>query len=197
MRHSETSHRRLQRPPDFTGNLLNTFADVVFRHGFPGAALGFIFLLYPLARDPLINSLYSATIEPGKYLAGGLVISMGMIAISLVRDRKLDPTRLLWIFYLFMVSVFEEWVFRLALPFVLVELEVNFRAAVIASNLAFGVMHYFTLRWKWQWCLLAFLGGMGLSRQFHSQEDFLLIVAIHWIATFINTPREPAQRNYS
>ena len=165
--------------------------DVVLRHGLPGAILGFIFLLYPAAHDLLSFSLEGAVTAPTHYVAAGLLILVGMIIFSGVRDKKWDQVRLSWILYLFMVSLWEEWVFRLALPYVLTEVEVNFLVAMIGSNLAFGLMHYFTLRWKWQWCLFAFLGGVGLSRQFHNQEDLLLIVAIHWVVTFINTPREP------
>ena len=194
MTHSESSQRRLQRAPDFTGNFLNTFTDVALRHGLPGAILGFLVLLYPLTRDPLMDSIQGAVIAPVNYLAGGLVILAGMITFSGIRDKKWNPIRLGWILYLLGVSIWEEWVFRVALPYVLVDMEVDFRVSEIASNLAFGLMHYFTLRWKWQWCLFAFLGGVGLSRQFHAQEDFLMIVAIHWIATFINTPREPGRR---
>ena len=65
---------------------------------------------------------------------------------------------------------------------------------MIAANLAFGVLHYFTLRWKWPWCLLAFLGGMALSRNFAQNFDLALIIGIHWLATYLNTPRLPGHR---
>jgi hypothetical protein len=65
---------------------------------------------------------------------------------------------------------------------------------VVASNALFGFMHYFTLRWKWYWCVGAFLGGMALSRHLAQHQDLALIVAFHWIATFLNTPRPPGRR---
>ena len=169
----------------------------MLRHGLPGVIIGLFFIVYPLTRELLMNSILGAILTPLNYLMVGLAILSGMVIFSGIRDKNWDPIRLGWILYLLLVSVWEEWTFRVAVPYLLAEMEVNFRVAVIASNLVFGLMHYFTLRWRWQWCLFAFLGGVGLSRHFHTHEDFLLIVAIHWIATFINTPREPGRRRLS
>jgi len=194
---SEPSQRRLQRSPDFTGPLLSKFSDVVLRHGLPGLLLALICLAHPASRELLVASTTTAIENWDLYLPVALLTLIALCSYALSQDRKqdrkLDAMKLTWIVYLLGISIWEEWVFRLAIPQILVEQELTFRASVVISNLLFGAMHYFTLRWKWQWCVLAFLGGMGLSRNFHAFEDFMLIVAIHWIATFINTPRYPGQ----
>ena len=190
---TEARKQRLQRPPDFTGNQLNGFLQVAVRHGLPGALLGLVCLLHPTMSGLLTDALQSALAEPAVYAGAGALILLLMAGFSSVQDRRFDLPRLGWILYLLAVSIWEEWVFRVAIPYFMVEIGVGLRAAVLGSNLTFGLMHYFTLRWKWYWCLLAGLGGMALSRQFHHANDFLLIVAIHWIATFINTPGLPGQ----
>lgn len=190
---SEPSQRRLQRSPDFTGPLLSKFSDVVLRHGLPGLLLALICLAHPAPRELLMASTSTAIENWNLYLPVALLTLLALCGYAFMLDRKLDAMKLSWILYLLGISLWEEWVFRLAIPQILVEQELAFRTSVVISNLLFGAMHYFTLRWKWQWCVLAFLGGMGLSRNFHALEDFMLIVAIHWIATFINTPRYPGQ----
>jgi membrane protease YdiL (CAAX protease family) len=66
---------------------------------------------------------------------------------------------------------------------------------VVICNLVFGAMHYFTLRWRLQWCVMAFLGGMGFSYSFAQHNDLFVIIGIHWVATFFNTPAAPAGRS--
>jgi membrane protease YdiL (CAAX protease family) len=67
----------------------------------------------------------------------------------------------------------------------------GFIAAIVLSNLLFAGLHYFTLRWKWQNCLFAFLGGVGLSRLLDNSGDLALVVLVHFVATFLNTPSPP------
>ena len=185
------SQRRLQRPPDFTGGVISSFREVFLRHGLPGALLGAVCLLHPDLRGLLGESLSGLQAEPLRYLTIGLVILGGLVAYAWFLERKIDGTQLGWTLYLLCISIWEEWVFRLAIPYFAEANGVDLRAAVIASNLAFGLMHYFTLRWKWYWCVAAFLGGMALSRQMEMRFDLAFIIGIHWIATFINTPRAP------
>ncbi|NJN52835.1 MAG: CPBP family intramembrane metalloprotease, partial [Gammaproteobacteria bacterium] len=47
------------------------------------------------------------------------------------------------------VSAWEEWVFRLALPYYVESQGGDLMIAVVGANLIFAVAHYFTLRWKW------------------------------------------------
>ena len=90
-----------------------------------------------------------------------------------------------------LISIAEEWAFRLALPSFL-RTYIDIGPAVVLSNVLFALMHYFTLRWKAIWCLAAFLGAMGLSKLM-GLGDLLLLVAVHWVATFLNTPNPPSK----
>ena len=66
---------------------------------------------------------------------------------------------------------------------------------MIACNVVFGLAHYFTLRWRWQWCLFAFAGGMGFSHNLHQNAELLPVIVIHWIVTYLNTPRMPGSNS--
>lgn len=190
----ESSQRRLQRPPDFTGGLLTRFQDVSLRHGLPGVILAGLCLMHPGARELLTTALMPAMSQFGLYAIGALGLLILLCGLSWMIDKSFSQMKLLWVAYLLGISIWEEWVFRLAIPAILNDLEVDLRIAIVVSNMLFGLIHYFTLRWKWQWCFAAFLGGLALSRQFMEGGDFALIVAIHWIATFLNTPRFPGQK---
>ena len=185
------SQRRLQRPPDFTGPQLTRFSQVVVRHGLIGALLGAACLLVPDMRNLLTDALSDLIAAPADYLMIGCAISGALLAYAWYLDRRLRTATIVWTLYLLGVSICEEWVFRVALPYYGQTQGLHLPTVVIASNAAFGLLHYFTLRWKWQWCVLAFVGGLALSRNFHQQQDLALVIALHWIATFINTPRMP------
>jgi hypothetical protein len=187
------SQRRLQRPPDFTGDLLRSFRAVALRHGLPGAVLGVLCLLHPDVRALLLPALTGFLADPGWYIAAATLVFAALATYAWFIDRGLDAGAVGWLLYLLMVSAWEEWVFRLALPYYAAEQGVELRTAIIASNLVFAAMHYFTLRWKWQWCLAAGLGGLALSRNFATHFDLVLVIGIHWIATFLNTPRRPGR----
>ncbi|MEM1432595.1 MAG: CPBP family intramembrane glutamic endopeptidase [Pseudomonadota bacterium] len=187
------SQRRLQRPPDFTGDRLRRFGQVFRRHGLPGAVLGALLLLVPELRATLADALAAFLAAPGRYAVLGLMIFGVLSAWAWVIDRRIDRQAVGWILYLLALSTWEEWVFRLAIPELGQALGVPLRVSVVFSNLLFGVVHYFTLRWKWQWCVGAFLGGMVLSRQLGTHDDLAFIIALHWVATFINTPRLPGR----
>nr|MBC8273263.1 hypothetical protein [Gammaproteobacteria bacterium] len=62
---------------------------------------------------------------------------------------------------------------------------------ILISNTVFGILHYFTLRWRWRWCLMAGMGGMFFSHNFANHHNLLLIASIHWVMTYLNTPRLP------
>lgn len=181
--------RRLQRPPDFTGQHLNHFYQVALRHGLPGLLLGCLLLI--TSAELLTGQLSHFLAAPAPYALGALAILLFTFCWSWYLDRTISFAQLGWIVYLLSVSIWEEWVFRVALPNVLAGTELDARVAIIGSNVLFGAMHYFTLRWKTSWCFLAFLGGMGLSRQYIDNGDLLVLIGIHWIATFFNTPRRP------
>ena len=190
------SQRRLQRPPDFTGERLNRFSQVFVRHGLPVAVLAGLVLLNPEMRMLLSSALSPLLANPLPYAGTAVLIFSGLIAYAFYPDRRIDGPTIGWMFYLLSVSVWEEWFFRLALPEMgqALQPDLDFRVFVVAANLAFGALHYFTLRWKWPWCVAAFLGGLALSRNFAQHDDLALIIGIHWVATYVNTPRLPGRR---
>jgi uncharacterized protein YjeT (DUF2065 family) len=185
------SQRRLQREEDFTGSRLSSFREVALRHGLPGALLGLACFALPGAWTMLQTGLSQATENPLRVVVVSLAIFIGLNLYAWYIDRSWRVEKAGWVVYLGAVSAWEEWVFRLALPYFAVSSGATLMTGVIVSNLIFAAAHYFTLRWKWQWCLLAFIGGVALSRQFADQENLMLIIFIHWVATFINTPRLP------
>ena len=186
-----SSQRRLQREADFTGSRLNSFRAVALRHGLPGALLGLACLALPGSWSILQAGLAQAIENPLRVIGVSIAIFFGLNLYACYIDRAWRIEKAGWVLYLGAVSAWEEWVFRLALPYFAVSSGASLMTGVIVSNLIFAVAHYFTLRWKWPWCLLAFIGGVALSRQFAEQENLMLIIFIHWVATFINTPRLP------
>lgn len=185
------SQRRLQRPPDFTGPRLERFRDVFLRHGLPGAALATMCLALPGASEFLGTGLRPLAATPAAYAGVFLVLFLALLGYRWMLDRRIDAGAAGWTLYLLGVSLAEECLFRVVLPYCAAAQGIELRSAVVASNLAFAVLHYFTLRWKWQWCVMAFFGGMALSRLYHAHADLALIVALHWLGTFVNTPRPP------
>ena len=148
-------------------------------------------LAHPGLRALLSDSLAGFDAAPLRYLGIGFAVLAALLAYSAWIERRLDARQAGWIIYLLLVSVWEEWLFRLAVPWLTGSQGLDPRTAVIVSNALFGLMHYFTLRWKWYWCVGAFLGGMALGRHFAQHHDLAAIIAFHWIATFLNTPRLP------
>ena len=184
--------RRLQRPPDFTGRQLNDFNQVALRHGLPGLLLGCLLLI--TSAEVLSGQLSRFLAAPAPYVLGAVAILLFTLFWSWYLDRAVSIAQSGWVLYLLFVSIWEEWAFRVAVPIVLEGTGLDPRVAIIGSNVLFGAMHYFTLRWKATWCFLAFLGGMGLSIRYIENGNLFFLIGIHWIATFLNTPRYPGKR---
>jgi hypothetical protein len=164
------------------------------RHGLPGLLLGALCLLVPDMRALLGEALAGLLAAPLRYLAAGLLMAGLLTSYAWRLDGRPDAGAIGWMLYLLGVSIWEEWVFRLAVPYFGAAQGMDLRLLVLLCNLAFGALHYFTLRWKWPWCVGAFLGGMALSRQLELHGDLALIVGLHWLATYFNTPRAPGRR---
>lgn len=188
---SPSRRRRLQRDKDFTGDRLTSFRDVFLRHGLPGLTLGFLFLTVPAFQRVIGDALAPVAAHPGRYAAGAVLILLALNAYAWRIDRDWNLAKLGWVLYLGALSVWEEWVFRLALPQGLETVGASVWTAALASAVLFGALHYFTLRWKWYWCVGAALGGVYFSVQMERHNDLLLVAAIHWAATYLNTPRLP------
>ena len=117
------SQRRLQRAPDFTGGRLNTFRQIFLRHGLPGALLGIVVLAYLGGWDLLLANLTPSNMSI--YLAWGVAIVLGLSIYAAVIDRAWRPAQMGWVVYLGLLSLWEEWLFRLALPNVLADFGVT------------------------------------------------------------------------
>lgn len=144
-------------------------------------------------RELAQSGLERAAAAPLFYVSAYLVVFAVLCAYLWRRDGRIEGTSIGWSVYLLGVSTWEEWVFRLAVPYYAAEQGVDLDLAVLLSSLAFGIAHFFTLRWRWQWCVGAFFGAMGLSRLMGNEFDLALVIGVHWIVTFLNTPRPPGK----
>jgi len=151
---------------------------------------------------PDLRALFFAVSEkaiaaPLQYVLIGVAIFLGLNAYAWRIDRQWDAAKVGWVMYLGALSFWEEWVFRVALPYVLFNQGVTLWVGIVISALVFSAAHYFTLRWKWHWCVGAFVGSLALSAQLETHTDLFLIAAYHWVATYLNTPRPPGQSSQS
>ena len=142
----------------------------------------------------MVDATASAVMAPLRYLLAGSLILIGLSVYTRYQSGGWSGRQLGWVIYLVALSFWEEWVFRLAIPYSLEGQGAGLLGAVILCNVLFGALHYFTLRWKWQWCVAACIGGFAFSRQMDLHFDLLLVAGIHWIATCLNTPRPPSGR---
>ncbi len=180
---------RLQRGPTPSGYRVATFADVFKRHGLTMSVLALICLLLPGSWALLTTATAPAIREPMPYLA--TLAGMLLFFVYWSRRHGFAPGRQVpWVGYLLLISIVEEITFRLVVP-QLLQAHMDIRLAHVLSNLAFACIHYFTLRWRMVNCAVTFLGGMGLS-QLMGRGDLLLVILVHWIGTFINTPAPPS-----
>ena len=129
-------------------------------------------------------------LRPQIYAIASGAIVLCFVFYLFLRKRTLTLSQALWIGYLFGVSVVEEIAFRLAVPLILAGITSNL-FAILISNLLFAGLHYFTLRWKLVPCLFTFLGGLGFARLLDNSENIVLVILVHWVVTFLNTPVPP------
>lgn len=192
MNESDTLDRttgRLQRGPTPSGYRVATFADVFKRHGLTMSVLALICLLLPGTWALTATTTAPAIREPMPYLAA--MVGMLLFFAYWSRRHGFTPGRQVpWVGYLLLISIVEEITFRLIVP-QLLQAHMDIRLAHVLSNLAFACIHYFTLRWRMVNCAAAFFGGMALS-QLMGRGDLLLVILVHWIGTFINTPAPPS-----
>lgn len=180
---------RLQRQADSNTTAVTTFLQVVCRHG---VLMGSTAIVLALTADgSVLTPALAAVVQGPLPYVFALAVIVGLF-LGYLRFRSFHNARYQWpwIAYLFYISVVEEMAFRLYLPAML-ESAAGATAAVLLSNALFAALHYFTLRWKFSHCVVTGLGGVGLSRLLETSGDLMLVILVHFIATFLNTPRAP------
>ena len=186
-------HGRLQRLYSKQGAYVSTFVQVAYRHGLVMGIVAIMLVLLSTAEDPLLGYTTALSSSPERYLLACVVMVVLFVCFGHVRRIGSFPVQGFWITYLLYISIVEELIFRVLLPNML-SFSLHTVAAIVASNAIFAGFHYFTLRWRLANCIAVFFGGLGLSRLLNNTEDVALIVLVHWLVTFINTPTYPGGR---
>lgn len=193
MQKNSMRKRRLQRPAKDQNYLINTFNQVLARHFLTMSIIATICIFMSI--ESFVDSIYlkPLTSSPVFYFFILTAISLFFIFIYLKRGYKIESIHLAWLIYLLFISVAEEIAFRMMLP-ILLSGTFGMISAVLFSNFLFAYIHYVTLRWKFINCVVAFIGGLGLSRLLVSTEDVAILVLVHYFFTFFNTPLPPERR---
>lgn len=193
MRKNSMRKRRLQRPAKDQNYLINSFNQVLARHFLTMSIIATICIFMSI--ESFADSIYlkPLTSSPVFYFFILTAISLFFIFIYLKRGYKIESIHLAWLTYLLFISVAEEIAFRMMLP-ILLSGTFGMISAVLFSNFLFAYIHYVTLRWKFINCVVAFIGGLGLSRLLVSTEDVAILVLVHYFFTFLNTPLPPERR---
>lgn len=185
---------RLQRGALNQETYIYRFRQVLLRHGITMALIAIICLLLPSIQAAFTSSLDNLFRNPMKYFLWSLVVTTFIFTFLKYTKKEINLRQLIWIGYLFMISVVEEIGFRLSLPLLMTSGITGispFWIGVFLSNLFFASIHYFTLRWKLSACIFTFLGGMGFSRLLDTTGDLTAVILLHWAITFLNTPKAP------
>ena len=193
MRKNLMRKRRLQRPAKDQNYLINTFNQVLARHFLTMSIIATICIFISIASFADSIYLKPLTSSPVFYFFILTAISLFFIFIYLKRGYKIESIHLAWLTYLLFISVAEEIAFRMILP-ILLSGTFGMISAVLFSNFLFAYIHYVSLRWKFINCVVAFIGGLGLSRLLVSTEDVAILVLVHYFFTFLNTPLPPERR---
>ena len=184
---------RLQRKASLDGVYITKFRQVLFRHGLTMGLVALVCLLAPTANETIQWSTASFLGDYPRYFLVGSMLVIFFLGYLRFSGYSTNGRELFWLAYLLFISIVEEFAFRLLLPnFLMITMGVI--PATLLSNLAFAGVHFFTLRWRLINCVGAFLGGLGLSRLLGNTEDIILVVGVHWLVTFLNTPTAPTKQ---
>ncbi|MDA9595304.1 CPBP family intramembrane metalloprotease [SAR86 cluster bacterium] len=192
------SEGRLQRASQNQEAYISKFRQVLLRHGLTMSLICFGCVLFPSVLVALLSSIDNLFLNINRYALASLGLGLFMFLYLRFTSRKINYRQIFWIGYLFLISIVEEIGFRLSLPILFSEFffkEYSFLIGIVLSNLLFASLHYFTLRWKLKACIFTFLGGIGLSRLLYETGDITLVVMVHLVVTFLNTPSAPEQVN--
>lgn len=183
---------RLQRPAGDNQGHIGSFRQVIYRHGLTMGVIAALCLQLPDGLEPINQTTENAFTNPLGYLLGAAALAVFFVFYQRRTSNTVSSTQLLWIGYLLYVSVVEELAFRLLLPIGLAT-GIELTTAIVISNVIFAAIHYVTLRWRWQNCLFAFIGGLGFAHLLHTHQDLTLVILAHWFFTFLNTPAPPGK----
>ena len=190
---TNTDEKRLQRSMSTNGGYVNSFFQILSRHGL---VMGVFLLVLTCAANSVGDVTWRLTAfvnSPLNYAAPVLGILLSFVFVLRIKGYRFDLRQSYWITYLFFISVIEELAFRLILPSLLAGF-LGVLVAIIVSNIFFATIHFFTLRWKLTNCIFVFLGGLGLSRLLGNTDDLALVILVHWFFTFLNTPTSPSRQ---
>ena len=107
---------RLQRAASSQETHISRFRQVLARHGLTMASIAIFCLLLPSIHTALLSSLDDLFRNPLKYLLLSLIVATFIFGFLKYTKREIDPRQLIWVGYLFVISVVEEIAFRLSLP---------------------------------------------------------------------------------
>jgi len=192
------SEGRLQRASQNQEVYISKFRQVLLKHGLTMSLICLGCVLFPSVLVALFSSIDNLFLNINRYAIASVSLGLFMFLYLRFISRKLNYRQIFWIGYLFFISIIEEIGFRLSLPILFSEFffkEYSFLVGIFLSNLLFASLHYFTLRWKLKACIFTFLGGIGLSRLLYETGDITLVVMVHLVVTFLNTPSAPEQVN--
>ena len=181
---------RLQRPAKSRSSAVLQFRQVLSRHLATMSLVAVVMGLWVARVDDWKRLLSPLIAHPVHYLAMCVAIFAGIAIYQRLRGIPWSATQMGWVGYLFLISVVEEWAFRVFLPLYLMD-DLGARVSIVTSTVLFGALHYFTLRWRLTACVMTMLGGLGFSRLLDVSGDLALVILAHWIITFLNTPRPP------
>ena len=107
---------RLQRAALNKETYISKFRQVLARHGLTMTLVAIICLLIPSIQTALLSSLENLFRNPLKYLLWSLIVATFIFGFLKYTKREIDLRQLIWVGYLFMISLVEEIAFRLSLP---------------------------------------------------------------------------------
>jgi len=191
---SDLPQGRLQRKASKGGVYISKFRQVFIRHGLTMGLVALVCLFLPALTESIQWSTAAFLTNHLGYAAAGSILVVFFLGFLRFRGYSINGRELVWLLYLLFISIVEEFSFRLMLPSFFVA-TVGAIPAVVLSNLAFACIHFFTLRWRLMNCIGAFLGGLGLSRILSNTEDIILVIGVHWLVTFLNTPTAPTKQS--
>ena len=138
---------RLQRPAKARFRAVLHFRQVLARHLVTMLVVAVVTGLWVAGVDDWKRLLSPLIAHPVHYLAICVAIVAGIAVYQRVRSIPWSAAQVGWVGYLFLISVVEEWAFRVFLPLYLMD-DLGARASIVVSSVLFGALHYFTLRWR-------------------------------------------------